>query len=428
MKLSELVDYKLTLDRYDFVRSSKTLIEKMRECHDDASRILGKDQDQKIVFGDRGFPAELEEDIHETESDITRIQNDLDYYKSLIDSIIEDEEQHYIKNSENRYIQNILGGDTLESVKDRVLVMSKEDEKRLIDRINAVSDWKYPGLLIRPENHNVADAMGPCDPLYLCDEYDEIIDSFLDTLSSKYRYRIAKYQLDKIQPRTKPLKDLPEGQFGLLVMYNMIDHMPLSMIRKMFENIHSLMRPGGTVIFTFNDCDLPKNIRVFEQGMRTYTPLRLVRPMLEDIGFKMTWMSNQERSICEVRMPGTLKSLRGGQALARINFDPEAYGKKKPELTGNEIELIRAEAIALGIDSEEKIRGGAISVAKLELLIKRREEQMIRNREVPDWKASNTGYEKGDMVAFGKDRKIYEALRNIEAKQRFDSGEWRLVE
>ena len=427
MKLSELVAYKTSLDQYDFIRTSRGLIKKINESQTDINNAQGVDG--KIRFGEGVYKEQLASDLSELENRLGELQNNYSYYREQVNELILDQEQEYITRCEKQFVSRVLGED-IGGIKGRRLVLTSEQKKQFITRLNLYADWRWPGLLIRPEDQDIVEAMCAFDPLYLADIYQSLLDPYIKKFKPVYQNRLRPYQISKFIPRKKTLDVLPQQQFGFVAAYNLFDHYPLYMIKQMLTEIEQLLKPGGVFLFTFNNCDLARNIATFERGQRSYTPWRLLQPIIQELGFKIIQTQTQEHNWCEIRKPGTLKSIRGGQAVAKINYSETKLLTKT--YTADQKEHIRQEAIDLGIDSEEKIRGGAISIGKLELAVTRKREQLrlvelnkTLGERLP-WSASNKGYAKGQHVRFNG--KNYIALVNVLPKQKFEQGEWELVE
>ena len=379
MKLSELVAFKTSLDQYDFVRTSQTLIKKINESQTDISKVAGNENDMLIRFGVGVYLDQLTQDLKDLELTIADLQNNYDYYQTQIDQLILDQEQEYIVRSKKLYERQIIG-EGIDSIQRRKLELGSEQKKQFISRINLYSDWRWPGLIIRPQDQDIVEAMCALDPLYLCDYFQPLLDPHVKKFNIAYQHRLRAYTIPKFLPKKRSLEQLPQTQFGFVVAYNLLDHYPLTMIQQILSEVNDLLAPGGVFLFTFNDCDYAESIQTFEQGFKSYTPFRLIKPILDSLGFRVVQKTNGEFDWCEVRKAGTLKSIRGGQALARVLNNENAVVEKERTYTLEEQEAIYRDAIALGIDSEEKIRGQSRSLGKLELLINRRQAQLQQER------------------------------------------------
>jgi hypothetical protein len=82
-------------------------------------------------------------------------------------------------------------------------------------------------------------------------------------------------------------------------------------------------------IITINDCDRDKAVDLVERHFCCYTPGSLVEHMVQSIGFEIEfkWHHDGPSTWLELRRPGQLHTLRGGQTLAKILPKPVAESK-----------------------------------------------------------------------------------------------------
>ena len=95
----------------------------------------------------------------------------------------------------------------------------------------------------------------------------------------------------------------------------------MEVIKQYLNEMFVILKPGGIAMFTYNNCDLPGAVRNFEAGMFCYTPKSLLIPMIEAQGFEIVNSfdnSKINRSWVEIKKPGELKTIKGGQTLAQI--------------------------------------------------------------------------------------------------------------
>jgi hypothetical protein len=82
------------------------------------------------------------------------------------------------------------------------------------------------------------------------------------------------------------------------------------------------LRPGGSIIFTYNNADLPAAAAYAENYFMTYVPESVLVPMAESIGFKTVYLYNCDPafSIIELRKTGELRSIKVGQTAGEIKY------------------------------------------------------------------------------------------------------------
>ena len=132
---------------------------------------------------------------------------------------------------------------------------------------------------------------------------------------SRVRYKIIN------ESRSEIFKGIPKNQMNLVVAMNFFNHKPLDIIEHYMSEIYNLLKSGGTVIFTYNNCNMALAVQNFEKSLYSYTPESRVIPLMKMLGFSIVESYNEEAtnvSWLEIRKPGKLTSLRGGQAIAKI--------------------------------------------------------------------------------------------------------------
>lgn len=186
-------------------------------------------------------------------------------------------------------------------------------------RVASYCSWHHPAMVLHPMLEPFVHDMAPGDPLYLVDESLHLLRPVLQQFNDIYRNRVCVYTIK--ESFEKPmLASLPNNQLGFCLIYNYLNYRPFELIKKYLVEIYEKMMPGGVMAFTFNDCDKPQSIQMVEQQISCYTPGSLIRAWAQYIGFEEIWLHEDDSASVwlELRKPGQLTSLRGGQALARI--------------------------------------------------------------------------------------------------------------
>lgn len=358
MKLSELVAYRDKLRKHDIntFNSMNTQIFDLlqAEIEDPGYLNLFTDHRNDIMRSIDKFKADH-----------------LDYDHKLTQQIHE-QEKEYLVESEERFKLN-APKETYHSKRDRTLDISEDTYDYLKSRLDKYTSWDQTGLQICPSHGNLTSELVSLDPLYLIDYYEPLLKVVRDQFSLQYSNRLRSYTFPQFDLNAKMFSRLPQEQFGFIFAYNFIDNMPINYIQKMLRECFELLKPGGHMIFTFNDCDLPHNIDLAERGYKYYTPGRLVKHYLENTGFTVLKQFRETYGMAwfEVEKPGKLDSIKGGQVLAQL--------KQK-----NKVELS------------------------------------------PPWRSGNEGYKRGEKVSWRD--KNYQARSDIQPSRKFNSKQWKLVE
>jgi hypothetical protein len=264
------------------------------------------------------FNQRLQDNFLEIRQGLDHFSETLSELKDHVRKDISSQEPNYLQTSLRIYQSEMIHEST-EYILKRQLLLSYEDREYLISRLKILGDWRYPGMCIRPATEEFVKTMVPLDPLYLIDQNLDLLKTSVEEFDPQYQRRLRQYTVNDYRS-TPILEQLPDSQFGVVFAYNFFNYKPLSVIERYLQEIYQKLRPGGSVILTYNNCDRAHGVRLAEQNFMTYVPLRLLKPIIEQIGY--TNISNRHCSgdadILELVKPGNLSTIRGGQTLAKI--------------------------------------------------------------------------------------------------------------
>ena len=208
--------------------------------------------------------------------------------------------------------------------------MNITDETRtfLNARVKMYNSWKYPGMIIRPGLENFINDMVMFDPLYLVDQSYDLLQPAIEQFPIEYQKRLRPYLVNELQGRPF-LRQIPDNQFGICLVYNFFNFRPLESIKIYLNEIYQKLRPGGALLMTFNDCDRDKAVMLVENHFASYTPGSLIKELAISIGYKIefVWDDAGPSTWIEFKKPGELTSIRGGQTLAKIIHKSVAKSK-----------------------------------------------------------------------------------------------------
>lgn len=262
-----------------------------RQLHDSYQNILASFADYKNTIGS-------------VQAEIQR----------LIDSV----EPEYFAKSYQLYEQ-FFSQDRADYILERQLEITNETRSYLHGRIRNYGDWHHPGLIIRPGCEDWIEDLVACDPLYLVDRDIDFLEPIMSRFNEDYRRRLRPY-LMKDNSDDLICQHLPDGQIGFCLAYYYFNFKPFEVVRSNLDEIFKKLKPGGTIAFTFNNCDHAGAVELVERNYMCFTPGKLLLSLCESLGFEVRQIYQLDAACTWVEMskPGTLTSLRGGQSLARI--------------------------------------------------------------------------------------------------------------
>jgi hypothetical protein len=251
------------------------------------------------------------------QDNIAKFSAQVEGLKEELRSEIVQLEQEYLVSSLNVYQD--MQHDTPEYILNRRMRINDDDDIVLRTRLKNLTDWRIPGMILRPGLENYIEDMVPLDPLYVVDHDPELMRPAIGKFTPEYQRRLREYVIDD-WAEGPILHKLPNNQFGTIFAYHYFNHKPMPTICKFLDEFYQKLRPGGSVIMTYNNCDLANGVIRAEHAWMLYTPRRLIERHAMSLGFELTtaYDGKGDVSWLEFRKPGDLVSLRGGQTLAKI--------------------------------------------------------------------------------------------------------------
>lgn len=237
--------------------------------------------------------------------------------------LLHEQEPTYLAESFRLFDQE-MRHDSVQHILSRRIGTDDQSRMELEYRLKNLTDWRYPGMIIGARSESFIENMVPLDPLYVVDSHEDLINAAVRKFTPEYQRRLRPCVVNHFAPRAI-LNELPGNQFGVIFAYNYFNYCPMEVIRRYIVEIASKLRPGGSFIMTYNNCDRAHGIGLTERSWMCYTPGRLIQEAANAAGLEL--VSNTDApgdlSWIEFARPGELQTLRGGQSLAKIIAIPQ---------------------------------------------------------------------------------------------------------
>jgi predicted SAM-dependent methyltransferase len=113
---------------------------------------------------------------------------------------------------------------------------------------------------------------------------------------------------------------LPKNQFGFIFAWNVVNFWPYEETRYVLEQCYDLLRPGGSMMFSFNNCDVVQGAEYAETGFKSYLTPKLLNTIFQELGFVVKHYRSTSVNVhwVEIRKPGVLTTIKRHQTLGRI--------------------------------------------------------------------------------------------------------------
>lgn len=191
----------------------------------------------------------------------------------------------------------------------------------VINVIREKTDWHYPVLEIGPGDGEWTEYLVAGDPLYLVDTQPEFLESTKNKFNDAYQKRVRTYLTGGWANKSDfDLSELPKNQFGFIFSWNVFNYFPEHETELMLTQCYELLRPGGTMIFSYNNCELSKCAEFCESGFRSWMPAKLLTSICKKLNFEIIhhYTTDETFSWIEIRKPGKLKTVKAHQVLGKI--------------------------------------------------------------------------------------------------------------
>lgn len=309
MKLSDIIAYKNHLDEM-------TPLNGVLGAHDRLAPVLHtvKSNDIQLTH----LVDRLSQDYKNVLGSIDHFEHTVEDIKDEISHLIQQMEPAYHAQSLRLYSQEMIY-DSAEYILNRRIEITPDVAGYITARIQAHGDWHHAGMIIHPGHEEWITYLVGHDPLYLVAPMSELLDPAVLRFNDQYQRRLRTYTVSESADNAI-LEHLPNDQFGFCLVYNFFHYKPLEIVNQYLTEIYQKLKPGGVVAFTFNDCDHAGAVALAERSYMCYTPGRTVLAHADSVGYqtRQRYRINNSTTWIELKKPGQLSSLRGGQSLAKV--------------------------------------------------------------------------------------------------------------
>jgi hypothetical protein len=304
---------------YDLVKLRNTLVDKIDSLSlgpdiQDKIQILNSIVNQNKTVDDIDLIENFKDDFDRLVIENQKIINGLNTTVNIINQDID------------HYALKLFDNDAYrEKFKEELIQQlpypSPEIENWVVSKITQYSDWHYPALQINPRSKKWIDPMVASDPLYLTHTNIAMVKDMIKEYPELYQNRLRLYEIVD-----RNFSKLPMAQFGFVLCWDNFNHLSLDKIEKYIREVWKLLRPGGSFIFNYNNCDFESPAYRAECHAGSYASASWLTKLLNAIGYEITALHDDETgdafnthiSWIEIKKPGDLKTVKAAQAIAQI--------------------------------------------------------------------------------------------------------------
>lgn len=230
-----------------------------------------------------------------------------------INSIISSLESKYILISNTMY--DSFKTENYEARKN-VRIINDDFRDFVKTLVEKYSDYRYPGLELSPMHYDLTNSMISFDPIYLVDQDPTMLSNMVEMFDSKFSHKLRTYTMNLRGDVGK----LPLKSIGFVSAVNAFEQYNNEALESVLKNIYSLLLPGASILFTFNNCDFASGAKQVEKGRACYHTTKSVDMLMERLGYICIKfiVFNGHETVVEAKIPGILESKKISPAIGQI--------------------------------------------------------------------------------------------------------------
>ena len=325
MNLHQLVDFRNSLRSNIKTDSIHTEIKKLiKTISDISAHSLTDDFKQtsnKIIESYNNLLAQVDAPL-----------SDIDQMLNQVQEKISQQSQQFFTDSYAVELEIIEKENLTQNLRDRRhwrnIRLNDDDspDKHMLGIIQKNCSYQYPVLEIGCRDGEWTKHMIAGDPLYVSEYTEEFMHNAVHQFTKQYVPRVRRYQI-----KDNTIEGLPENQFGFIFSYNFFNYLAFDTIKEWMRKVHTWLRPGGVIMFTYNNADFGYGASMAESSVQSYCPMSLLVPMCESIGFEYyahkdyaDVNSYNPFSWIQFKKSGELSTIKVAQALGQIKLYSES--------------------------------------------------------------------------------------------------------
>jgi len=186
MKLSQVVAYLNLLDSLDVATECDIATGPLKH-------ITHVVNDHSQMYP--GLASNISKGFDDLQQNISKFSNSVEQLRQELRQEIQNRDAEYLQLSEEIWNDGIKY-DYKNIISSRRMRIDAKDDIMLRSHLRNLTDWRLPGMIIRPGLETFIEDMVPMDPLYIIDHKPELMEPSVSKFTPEYQRRLRKYVID----------------------------------------------------------------------------------------------------------------------------------------------------------------------------------------------------------------------------------------
>ena len=256
-----------------------SLLAEMRRYINDVRPLPSVSDLRNDVQGLMGLMPEYNAMLKEQVDIVDRANADFQSIQSRIATMKQEIDKEYNEilaylSTHDYFIKNLA---ISKSVREHWVLYPSVLDHVMVESSTIKDQWKYPAACINAQHFELVDSLLGYDLLYMIDADRTVLekqfDAIDDGLSNRLKYHpVLDFEKLDFANQTFATPNglkfgVPLAQMAMVVAPNIFERFPAETAKQVLEQIKTLLRPGGKVVFNCFDAESPSVAQLMSEGV-----------------------------------------------------------------------------------------------------------------------------------------------------------------
>jgi SAM-dependent methyltransferase len=227
--------------------------------------------------------------VNRAESDFQNIQSCIGSMKQQIDAEY-NEILEYLS-THDHFVKNLA---ISKNVREHWSLYASVMDQVTVEFSTIKDHWKYPAVCINAQHFELIDSMLGFDLLYMVDTDRTVLEKQFAAIDDGLSNRLKIHPVndfEKLDFRNQTVAmpnglkfGVPLAQMAMVVAPNIFERFPAETAQQVLEQIKTLLRPGGKIVFNVFDAETPSIAQLMSEGVCAGITQRQLNTIANELG------------------------------------------------------------------------------------------------------------------------------------------------